>query len=74
MRKTPQALLQLNGIDRANMRLQIYLELIQSDQEIGLEDHMPADHVRAFHELWSDKGIHTALAAGHEYALHDNLD
>lgn len=50
------------------------MEIIMQDPEIGPEDAMPTTCLHAFRNLWSDQGVQTAIAKGHEYALHDNLE
>lgn len=51
-----------------------YMEMICSDPEIGIEDALPLNCMAAFKCLWADQGVQTAIAKGHEYALHDNLE
>ena len=50
------------------------MELVCSEPEIGQDDPMPLDCMHAFQNLWDDDGVQGAIAKGHEYALHDNLE
>lgn len=52
---------------------QRYAEIVAADPEIGPEDPMPLDCLKAFTSLWRDAGVQTAIMKGNEYALHDNL-
>ncbi|KAF2087254.1 guanine nucleotide binding protein, alpha subunit [Saccharata proteae CBS 121410] len=54
-------------------RMPKYSELILREPEIGPEDAMPHDCLRALTSLWQDKNIQNAILKGNEYALHDNL-
>ncbi|GIZ40887.1 hypothetical protein CKM354_000420800 [Cercospora kikuchii] len=56
--------------DPSNIR---YAEIVAADPDIGPEDPMPLDCLKAFTSLWRDAGVQTAIKKGNEYALHDNL-
>ncbi|KAF2670317.1 heterotrimeric G protein alpha subunit subtype 2 [Microthyrium microscopicum] len=57
--------------DEGNQR---YVELLQHERELSLDESLPPEYLQCFKDLWADMGIQMAILKGNEYALHDNLN
>jgi len=56
--------------------LKKWAEIIEDDDgDVDADEAFSNDQVRvAMKTMWQDKGVQKAVAKGHEFALHDNLN
>jgi len=69
-----QGAMEEHDVAFANPQNMKAMEVVCSEPEISTDDPMPLDCMHAFKNLWDDDGVQGAIAKGHEYALHDNLE
>jgi guanine nucleotide-binding protein subunit alpha, other len=64
------------GYSFADEKTKIYAETIEAaEPDVDAEEAFSDDNVRdAMKGMWMDDGVQLAVAKGHEFALHDNLN